>query len=111
MPAPARKMGFGGLLVQDSDEEGKEVGNGAGKMLYLPVDGGEWGTAKGEFLAITDEVASTAEDSQIWDIPDSVMAEVPDFQDPIPTENSQAAVGELKKETNMSEGKSAKGTY
>ncbi|XP_015280594.1 PREDICTED: mediator of DNA damage checkpoint protein 1 [Gekko japonicus] len=41
-PVPGRKMGFGGLLVQDSDkeEEGEAVVNGAGKMLHLPVDGG-----------------------------------------------------------------------
>ncbi|XP_060095159.1 mediator of DNA damage checkpoint protein 1 [Heteronotia binoei] len=41
-PVPGRKMGFGCLLVQDSDkeEEGEEVVNGAGKMLHLPVDDG-----------------------------------------------------------------------
>lgn len=53
-PAPGRKMGFGGLLVQDSDkeEEGEEVVNGASKMLQLSVDDGEWGIAKGKAIDI-----------------------------------------------------------
>lgn len=37
-------------------------------------------------------VPATTDDSQIWDIPDELMMEVPDFQDPIPPVNTQTQV-------------------
>ncbi|KAL8191237.1 UNVERIFIED_CONTAM: hypothetical protein K2H54_070476 [Gekko kuhli] len=42
-PAPGRKMSSGVVMLEESDteEEGEEVRNGAGKMRHLPVDGGE----------------------------------------------------------------------
>uniref|UniRef100_A0A8D0BBJ4 FHA domain-containing protein n=1 Tax=Salvator merianae TaxID=96440 RepID=A0A8D0BBJ4_SALMN len=43
-PVPGRKMGFGGVLVQDSDkeEEEEEVVNGAGKTCRPPGSDGKW---------------------------------------------------------------------
>ncbi|XP_061475225.1 mediator of DNA damage checkpoint protein 1 isoform X2 [Rhineura floridana] len=47
-PAPRRRMGFGGVLVQDSDkeEEGEEAVNGAGKIRSLPASDGSGSSIK-----------------------------------------------------------------
>lgn len=48
-PAPGRRrMGFGGVLVQDSDKEEEEelLVNGAGRILHLSGTDGKWGIAK-----------------------------------------------------------------
>ncbi|XP_053234617.1 mediator of DNA damage checkpoint protein 1 isoform X2 [Podarcis raffonei] len=41
-PAPGKRMGFGGVLVQDSDkeEDGEELVNGAGRSRHLPASDG-----------------------------------------------------------------------
>ncbi|XP_062978358.1 mediator of DNA damage checkpoint protein 1 [Elgaria multicarinata webbii] len=47
-PAPGRKMGFGGVLAQDSDEEeGEDVVNGTGGILRPPVMDGSDSSVKG----------------------------------------------------------------